>query len=89
MNGANDYIYASVTANGNDTGCTGACIYMFNLTSLSWGTGAAANAGLPAPGGTSGIVIDNISSTPGASQIYYSTLTSPGNAVQASQAALQ
>ncbi len=89
MNGANDYIYASVTAGGNDTGCSGACIYMYNLTGLTWAPAAVANAGLAAPGGTSGIVIDNISTTLGASQIYYSTLTSPGNAVQASQAALQ
>jgi len=88
MNGANEYIYASVTAGGNSvTGCTtGACIYMFNLGS-AWGS--AASAALPAPGGTSGIIIDNYSSTTGASQIYYSTLTSPGNAVQASQAGLQ
>jgi hypothetical protein len=59
---------------------------MFDLSS-AWGS--AATAGLAATGGTSGIIVDNISSTPGASQIYYSTLTSPGNAVQASQAALQ
>ncbi len=89
MNGTNDYIYASVTAGGNDTGCSGACIYMFNLTGLTWGTAAVANAGLAAAGGTSGMVIDNISTTSGASQISCSTLTSPGNAVQASQAALK
>ena len=91
MNNGNDYIYASVTASGNDTGCTGACIYMFNLTGLTWGTVAVATAGFVATGGTSGIIIDNISSTTGASQIYYSTLGNgtTGNAVQASQAALQ
>lgn len=64
-----------------------------NLTStfrvqLGWTTGAAAYAGLAAPGGTGGIVIDNTASG-GGSQIYDSTLTSPGNAVQASQAGLQ
>ncbi len=89
MNGANDYIYASVTAGGNKTGCRGACVYMYNLTGLTWGAAAAAAAGLAAPGGTGGIVIDNLSPTPGASQVYYSTLASPGNAIQASQAALQ
>lgn len=89
MNGTNDYIYAGVNAGGNDTGCTGACIYMYNLTGLSWGTGAVANAGFAAAGGTSGIIVDNVSTSTGASQIYYSTLTSPGNAIQASQAALQ
>ncbi len=87
MNGPNDYIYVSVSANGNKTGCTGACVYVFNVTGLDeWGTTANACAGLAAPGGTSGIVIDNISSTTDVSQIYYSTLASPGNAVQASQA---
>ena len=91
MNGANDYLYASVTASGNDTGCNGPCIYMFNLTGLTWGTGAAAAVGFTATGGTSGIIVDNISPTPGASQIYYSTLGAGGvgNAIQASQAGLQ
>ena len=89
MNGANDYIYASLAAGGNQTVCAGACIYLFNLTGLTWGATAVAGAGLAATGGTSGIIIDNISATAGASQIYYSTLTSPGNAIQASQAALQ
>jgi hypothetical protein len=87
-NGTADYLYVSVSGKGNDTGCTGACIYLYNLTGLTWGTAAQASAGLPAPGGTGGIVVDNISPTPGASQIYYSTLTSPGNAIQASQAGL-
>jgi len=95
--GTNDYLYASVTAGGNDTGCSGACVYMFGNVlsgtrwgggSVAWGTSVVANAGLAAPGGTSGIIVDNISTATGASQIYYSTLTSPGNAVQASQAAL-
>ena len=88
MNGPDEYLYASVTAGGNDTGCSGACIYAYNLTGLTWGAGAVAAAGLPAPGGTSGIIIDNISATAGTSQVYYSTLTSPGNAIQASQAGL-
>ncbi len=91
MNGANDYIYASVTAGGNKAGCTGACIYVYNLTGLTWGTAAVPAAGLGATGGTSGIVVDNISPTAGASQIYYSTIGNGtvGNAVQASQAGLQ
>ena len=46
-----------------------------------------ATAGLNATGGTGGIIIDN-TSTGGGSQIYYSTRTSPGSAVQASQAGL-
>jgi hypothetical protein len=95
MNGSNQYLYASVTTGGNATiatggsTCTGACIYMYNLSGLAWGTGAKASNGLAAAGGTGGIIVDNISATAGSSQIYYSTLTSPGNAVQASQAGLQ
>ena len=90
QNGANNYIFVSVPEQGNKTGCVGSCIYMFNLTgvtSANWGSTNAV-AGLAAPGGTSGIVIDNISAVPGASQVYYSTLNNPGNAIQASQAGL-
>ena len=93
MNGADDYLFVSITANGTNTGCNASsatigCVYMFDLTGLTWDASAVANAGLAAPGGASGIIIDNVSSTTGASQIYYSTLTNPGNAIQASQAAL-
>jgi hypothetical protein len=93
-NSPNDYIYASVTANGNaslTTGsCAGACIYLYNLTGLTWATNAKAVTGLAAPGGTSGIIIDNVSTATGASQVYYSTAGTGtgGNAVQASQAGL-
>jgi hypothetical protein len=51
------------------------------------GTGTPA-AGLPVAGGPGGIVVDNISSTTGASQVYISTRARPGRAVQASQAGL-
>jgi hypothetical protein len=88
QNGGNNYIFVSVPEQGNRTGCTGACIYMFNLTGITWSAATNATAGLAATGGTSGIVIDNVSGTSGSSQIYYSTLTSPGGAIQASQAAL-
>jgi len=56
-------------------------------------------AALTAAGGTSGIIVDNVSSTTGASQVYFSNLSgqtcttdpngSTGCAVQASQALLQ
>jgi hypothetical protein len=54
-----------------------------NIRVLLGGVSAALNA----TGGTGGIIIDN-SATGGGSQIYYSTRTSPGIAVQASQADL-
>jgi hypothetical protein len=58
---------------------------------------AAITAGLGAPGGTSGMIIDNTSSSTGASQVYFGTLSSGtcatstgtgGCAVQASQSGL-
>lgn len=56
---------------------------------LSGPVATAPVAGLTASGGTSGIVVDNVSTQTGASQIYYSTLARPGRAVQATQAGLQ
>ncbi|HEY2345780.1 MAG TPA: hypothetical protein VGH80_07845 [Xanthomonadaceae bacterium] len=65
-------------------------------TFAPWGTGNTAAAGLSIPGGTGGIVIDNVSSSTGASQIYFAGLAAiPGagstfnNAYQASQSNLQ
>ncbi len=91
--GINDYLFVSVNASGNaGNGCTGECLYMFDITSIadaSWITSLNSTAAIDAPGGTGGIIFDNISTVTGASQVYYSTLTSPGNAIQASQAALQ
>jgi hypothetical protein len=95
-----DYIFLSVTANGSQAACTGACLYNFvvsiNGTSISVPTAAA--AGLTVAGGSSGISIDNISTAGGASQIYFSSLSNEacagngttgsgtgGCAVQASQ----
>jgi len=92
-NNATDYVYVSVTNNASvvATGCTTGsatigCIYVYDVTAGGFGS---VTAGLAAPGGTSGVIVDNVSSTSGASQVYYSTLSSPGNAIQASQAALQ
>lgn len=96
-----DWIFASVSANSNISGVAGCatgngCIYSWNVNT-GLGSGAAPSAGLVTPGGTSGIVIDNTSSTTGASQVYFSTLSNStcatsagtgGCAVQASQSAL-
>jgi hypothetical protein len=54
-----------------------------------WGTTEVPRAGLASPGGTSAVIVDNISGTPGHSQVYYMQLNTPGNAIQASQAGLQ
>jgi hypothetical protein len=53
-------------------------------TDGSWYGGTTADGALNAPGGTGGIIIDN-TVTGGGSQVYFSTRTSPGIAVQASQ----
>ena len=68
-------------------------------TITTWATTNTPSAALLVPGGTSGIQLDNVSGTTGASQIYFSQTgfgaggsevapTLPGNAVQASQAGL-
>ena len=97
-NGDNEYIYFSMPSNGGLAGCTGACVYMFNLADLNgpaagtgaaWGTDSAPSAALSAPGGTGGIVVDNTSPGTGASQIYFSQLGTGGNAIQASQSGLE
>jgi hypothetical protein len=62
------------------------------LTPTTWANTNAPMAGLPSAGGSGGLIIDNVSSTAGASQVYYGQLGAagvPGNAVQASQAGLQ
>ena len=93
-----DWIFTSVSAAGNLSPCSGACVYSWNVSS-ALGSGAAPSAGLATTGGTSGIIIDNTSPTAGASQVYFSTesngtcstsgtLSSGGCAVQASQSAL-
>jgi hypothetical protein len=104
-----DYVFLSVTNDGNQTGttcsgtgATGACLYNFLVSTNGTSTTvpSAANAGLASAGGSSGIIIDNTSTSKGASQIYFSSLsneTCAGNgttgngtggcAVQASQAA--
>lgn len=97
--GSNEYIYFSMPYLGNQTGCNGACLYMFQLNNLrngtgntvSWGTTATANAALATPGGTGGIVIDNNSTANGngAAQIYFTQQAAGGNAIQASQSGLE
>ncbi|MBL0227570.1 hypothetical protein [Thermomonas sp.] len=57
-------------------------------TGATWATTNVPSAGLAAPGGTGGIVVDNTSASTGASQVYFSQLQAGGNAIQASQATL-
>ncbi len=71
-----DWAYLGVTANGFDTGCTGSagvpgCLFNYSITT---GPPSAAATGVSQTGGTSGIIIDNLSTAAGASQIYFNSL---------------
>lgn len=82
-----DYMFLGVVLNGVPAGCEdAACVMSFELGS-SFPTGP--NATFPLGGnddsyGSSGIIIDNVSTQTGMSQIYFGNLET-GGAVQASQ----
>ncbi len=98
-NGANDWIFLSVTNNavtGGAIGCVTAtgCIMSFDVAA---GIPTSTSAHAVETGGTSGIVVDGSSAATGASQVYFTPLanqtctTSTGTggcAIQASQSAL-
>jgi hypothetical protein len=93
--GTHDWVFLSVNANGQSiTGCTtGACLYNYSVPTSGSGTSGSVTAGLAVTGGSSGIIIDNSSASPG-SNIYFNSLaqescngSTTGCAVQASQAA--
>ncbi len=103
-----DWIFLSVSGSGDLTVCSGACIYSWNVTTTptlqnTGSTVTQATQGLGTNTGTGGIIIDNISTQAGASQIYFGTLgattcagnglgtgtgTTGGCAVQAAQSGL-
>jgi hypothetical protein len=93
----NCYITISNTVRGNVADTLVAITNLTNATvdshtngsTGSWGTTVTANAALPTPGGTGGIVLDNNSTAPGAAQIYFTQQAAGGNAVQASQSGLE
>ena len=83
---SHDYLFLSVTAGGDRTGCTGACVYNFDVTNS---IPSNAIAGFASTGGSSAIAVDN-STVTGAIQgaeIYFTPL-STGYAILASQAPL-
>jgi len=87
-----DLLFLGVKNNGAPTGCNGgACIMTFDITSGAVPTAPIATFPL-ATGttllGTSGFVIDNVSTTTGGSQVYFGNLNA-GTGVQASQPGLQ
>ena len=92
-NGATDRMFVSVTANsvtGGVVNCpapSGGCIMSYDITSTAgWGTSTATSATAAAAGGASGVIVDNSSATGGASQIYFTPLsTTPGNCATLNQ----
>jgi hypothetical protein len=93
FNGTTDYLFAGVSAFGSSNSYTKeACIMNFVLpsTGITSGTPSAGyslggtNDGL----GSSGIIVDNVSTAAGASQIYFGNLEN-GDATQISQSTLQ
>jgi hypothetical protein len=101
-NGTHDWIYLSVTANGNVSGCSNACIYSYDVKTPPSGA-TSPSAGRAVAGGASGIIVDN-SGSGGGSQIYFTYLgqattaipcpapsnaSSGGCALQTSQSNLQ
>ncbi|MFZ0961730.1 MAG: hypothetical protein WAO35_12555, partial [Terriglobia bacterium] len=71
-----DWLFVGVPANCAFGGATGGCIMSFDITSGTIPTTAAATAA--ENGGTSGIVVDNVSPSAQASSAYFTTLASPG-----------
>jgi hypothetical protein len=101
FNGTSDFIFASVITYGTPSGCgtptlANGCVMVFNVTSGTISGTTAPTGATAEAGGTSGIVIDNVATTPsGASNIYYTPLsnqscstsmTTGGCAIQISQA---
>jgi hypothetical protein len=100
LNGATDRIFFSVADQANQTGCGNAgCIMSIDLGG-AWPP-AAITHGVAASGGTSGIIVDNVSGSAQASSIYFTFLSNStagitcnttqnvGCAVKLTQSALQ
>jgi hypothetical protein len=79
LNGSTDWIFVSVQSNPNilpPIGCpalASGCIMSFNVTAGTTPTATAAKAA--ASGGTSGIVVDNVSASVQASSLYFTYLS--------------
>jgi hypothetical protein len=76
LNGTTDSMFFSVQASGSPAACAAfGCVMSVSVPTASPFTfPAAVSAALPESGGTSGIVIDNVSSAGQASSIYFSIL---------------
>jgi hypothetical protein len=84
-----DYLFVGVTDNceAATEGRAGGCVMSLDITN-GFPTISGSTTALPASGGPTGIVIDNDSSDPQASSIYYATKSSPATLVKATQSGL-
>jgi hypothetical protein len=71
-----DWLFLGVPANCAFSGSASGCIMSFNITSGTFPTTVSATAA--ENGGTSGIIVDNVSTSVQASSAYFTTLSSPG-----------
>jgi hypothetical protein len=60
-------------------------LHQQGCTTTEWCINSTPKAGINSPGGSGGMIIDNISSQTGASQVYFGQLLAPGNAIQVRQ----
>jgi len=85
-NGATDWIFVSVTGSSVPSGVvncpllsglSGGCIMSYDIspTAPAWGVAKATHAAAAVAGGASAIIVDNSSAVTGASQVYFSPLT--------------
>jgi hypothetical protein len=76
VNGGTDWLFLGVPANCAFGGSASGCIMSFNITSGTFPTTVSATGA--ENGGTSGIIVDNVSTSVQASSAYFTTLSSPG-----------
>jgi hypothetical protein len=76
VGGGTDWLFLGVPANCAFGGSTTGCIMSFNITSGTFPSTVSATAA--ENGGTSGIIVDNVSTSVQASSAYFTTLSSPG-----------
>jgi len=74
--GGTDWLFVGVPANCAFGGSTTGCIISFDITSGTFPATVSATAA--ETGGTSGIIVDNVSTSVQASSAYFTTLSSPG-----------
>lgn len=76
VSGGTDFLFVGVPADCAFGGSSSGCLMSFTITSGAFPSSTTATAA--ENGGTSGIIVDNVSTSIQASSVYFSTLSSPG-----------